>query len=373
MNDPSDCLVSLLTLLRLPGLGSSTYADLHQHFGSAAAIYSAGAAQLRPWLEPSSLQLLQTLRDDPQHEWHSAVAAEMEWLAVHPDVSVVAWGSDDYPHLLAQVASAPALLYVRGALAALELPQLAIVGSRNPSAGGRNNAHEFARYLAGGGFAITSGLALGVDACAHRGALDAGGVTVGVLGTGIDRVYPARHRDLAAEILDNGGALVSEFPLGTGSVASNFPRRNRIISGLSLGTLVAEAAVKSGSLITARYALEQEREVFAIPGSIHNPMAKGCHALIKRGAKLVESASDIVEELGGALAFKSQQITPSSPTKTLNAGDQRLLDLMGYDPVSLDTLCQRSGIDAGTLAAQLMDLELDGCITQNGSYFCRAQ
>lgn len=367
----SESLAPLLTLLRLPGLGASTYCDLHQHFGSAEAIYSANPAALRPWLEPSSVQLLQTVRDDPQHEWHHAVAAELEWLAAHPDVYPVVWGSADYPQLLAQVASAPALLYVRGALAALELPQLAIVGSRNPSAGGRSTAHEFARYLAGGGFAITSGLALGVDACAHRGALDAGGVTIAVLGTGIDRVYPARHRDLAAEILAKGGALVSEFPLGTGSAASNFPRRNRIISGLSLGTLVAEAAVKSGSLITARYALEQEREVFAIPGSIHNPMAKGCHALIKRGAKLVEAADDIVEELGGALAFKSQQVTPSAQPVAQTQADQQLLELIGYDPVTLDTLCQRSGIEAGVLAAQLITLELDGLIAQSGSYFCR--
>ncbi|WP_049723007.1 DNA-processing protein DprA [Gilvimarinus polysaccharolyticus] len=371
MDSTSDTLTHLLTLLRLPGLGSTTYTRLYQHFGSASAIYSAKAAALRPWLDPACVQLLQTLRDNPQHEWHQAVTAELEWLAAQPEVHPVIWGSADYPRLLAQVASAPAILYVRGALDVLELPQLAIVGSRNPSAAGRTNAHDFAQYLAAGGFAITSGLALGIDACAHRGALDAGGVTIAVLGTGIDRVYPARHRDLAAEIVNNGGAVVSEFPLGTGSVANNFPRRNRIISGLSLGTLVAEAAVKSGSLITARYALEQEREVFAIPGSIHNPMAKGCHELIKRGAKLVESAADIVEELGGALAFKSQQVTPSQTPPTLADADQQLLELLGYDPVTLDTLCQRSGTEPGVLAVQLMTLELEGLITQNGSHFCR--
>ncbi|WP_041521976.1 DNA-processing protein DprA [Gilvimarinus agarilyticus] len=370
--DGQTSLASLLTLLRLPGLGATTYCDLHRHFGSATAIYRADTATLRPWLEPSSLQLLQRVRDDAAHEWHQAVARELEWLGEHPDVRPVEWGAEEYPALLAQIACAPALLYVRGALDAIELPQLAIVGSRNPSSGGQSNAHEFARYLAGGGFAITSGLALGVDACAHRGALDAGGVTIAVLGTGIDRVYPARHRSLAAEILDKGGALVSEFPLGTGSSASNFPRRNRIISGLSLGTLVAEAAVKSGSLITARYALEHEREVFAIPGSIHNPMAKGCHALIKRGAKLVESATDIVEELGGALAFKSQQLGGSAPDCShLSAQQRQLLELVGYDPVSLDTLCQRSALEPGALAAELMTLELEGLVSQTGSLYCR--
>jgi len=372
MHNKVDSLAALLILLRLPGLGSATYCHLQQRYGCATAIYQAASAELTHWLEPAALQQLQAVRDNRQHPWHQAVAAEQQWLAAHPDVSPVVWGSADYPKLLAQVPAAPALLYVRGALNALELPQLAIVGSRNPSAGGRSNAHEFARYLAAGGFAITSGLALGVDACAHRGALQAQGVTIAVLGTGIDRVYPARHRDLAAQILDGGGALVSEFPLGTGSLASNFPRRNRIISGLSLGTLVAEAAVKSGSLITARYALEQEREVFAIPGSIHNPMAKGCHALLKNGAKLVESAADIVEELGGALAFKSQQLAPQAPPRATSPETQRLLELMGYDPVSLDTLCQRSGLEAGQLAAQLMTLELEGLVSQNGSYFCRS-
>ena len=371
MDGQPHSLEPLLTLLRLPGLGATTYCDMHRHFGSAAAIYSADAAALKYWLEPSSLQLLRRVRDDLQHEWHDAVANELAWLDEHPDVRAIAWGEDDYPSLLAQISCAPALLYVRGAVDAIELPQLAIVGTRNPSAGGRNNAHGFSRYLAAGGFAITSGLALGIDACAHRGALDAGGVTIAVLGTGIDRVYPARHRELAAEIVANGGALVSEFPLGTGSTASNFPRRNRIISGLSLGTLVAEAAVKSGSLITARYALEHEREVFAIPGSIHNPMAKGCHALIKRGAKLVESADDIVEELGGALAFKSQQLEPAPAVSSVSSADRKLLELIGYDPVSLDTLCQRSGLKPGALAAQLMTLELEGLVSQSGSYFCR--
>jgi DNA processing protein len=366
-----NALQHLLVLLQTPKLGATTYRDLHQHFGSPSAIYEAATGALSHWLEPDSVRQLQVARDDPQHPWQQRALANLEWLAANPEVTAVPWGSPDYPQLLTHVAAAPPLLYVRGSVQALELPQLAIVGSRNPSAGGRSNAHEFARYLAAGGFAITSGLALGVDACAHRGALDAGGVTIGVLGTGIDRIYPARHRDLAGEMIDRGGALVSEFPLGTGSHARHFPRRNRIISGLSMGTLVAEAAVKSGSLITARYALGQEREVFAIPGSIHNPMAKGCHDLIKRGAKLVESAQDIVEELDGALTFKAQQTAaPSHPA--LEAAEQQLLELIGYDPVSQDTLCQRTGLPAGELAAQLMALELKGVIAQSGSYFSRA-
>ena len=209
----------------------------------------------------------------------------------------------DYPQQLKQISSAPPLLYSLGQTDNLHLPQIAIVGSRRMTRGGENNALQWSRFLANSGFTITSGLALGVDGCAHRGALEAtNGKTVAVMATGIDSIYPQRHRQLAEQILDSGGTLVTEFHPNEKPLPTHFPRRNRIISGLSLGVLVVEAAVKSGSLITARYALEQNREVFAIPGSIHNPQSRGCHLLIKEGAQLVESGDDIIAELGGAMA-----------------------------------------------------------------------
>jgi DNA processing protein len=263
------------------------------------------------------------------------------------------------------------------------LPQIAIVGSRNPSTGGGENAERFAHYLARQGFAITSGLALGVDGAAHRGTLAAWGKTIAVMGTAVDRIYPARHRALAQEIIEKGGALVSEFPLGTGSYSGNFPQRNRIISGLSLGTLVVEAALQSGSLITARQALEQNREVFAIPGSIHNPLAKGCHQLIRQGATLVESAQDILDQLNGLLSFKWQEaqqkldLSESKETRQPESNIQFdtpaetefLLSAIGYDPVALDALVERTQLPVNQLITQLTLLELAGKIESlAGSY-----
>lgn len=355
-----------LLLSRLPGVGPGTIKPLFEHFGSLPSAAQASGAELQSLLPSSALQQLLDARQTPEHPLNRALAADLAWLEQHPDVHPLTLGSSDYPALLADVACCPPLLYVRGKLAALELPQLAIVGSRNPTTGGAAIARDFARCLASGGFAITSGLALGIDGCAHRGALDAGGVTLAVMGTGIDCIYPARHRALAEEIVEAGGALVSEFAPGIRSQASNFPRRNRIISALSLGTMVVEAAVKSGSLITAKYALEQQREVFAVPGSINNPLARGCHSLIRSGAKLVESAEDILSELGGALAYKREQVMESRAPR-----EHWLLSAMGYDPVTLDTLCQRTGQTAGALSAELMDLELEGAVEQRGSYYNR--
>ena len=277
-------------------------------------------------------------------------------------------GDDAYPELLARIPGPPAQLYVNGDPEILHLPALAIVGSRNPTAGGAQNAFEFARHLGAMGFCIVSGLAQGIDAAAHRGALAAGGTTIAFLGHGIDRVYPAANRELAREIARHG-ALVSEFPLGAPPNRAFFPQRNRLISGLSLGTLVVEAARRSGSLITARLAAEQGREVFAIPGSIHNPLSRGCHQLIRQGAKLVEAADDIVAELAPLAGHLLQTIDePSSQDQAAVRGGEpdeeyvKLLDAIGHDPVSTDELVERSGLTIDQVSSMLLILELEGKI-----------
>jgi len=367
-----DNLSALLTLTRIPYLGLRSYQRLQREFGSASAIWQAPAEALHPLLNSRGLKALLALRERPDPVLNEAVARELQWLAEHPEVVPVALGDAAYPALLAATEGAPALLYVRGNVDALELPQLAIVGSRNPTAGGRDNAFRFAQYLAANGFAITSGLAVGVDGAAHQGVLEAGGVTLAVMGTGIDRIYPARHRALAEAIVDAGGVLISEFAPGIKALANHFPKRNRIISGLSLGTLVVEAALRSGSLITARTALEQQREVFAIPGSIHNPLARGAHSLIRQGAHLVETAADIVQELGGGLAFKQAQLQEATAVEE-NKETEGLLAALGYDPVSLDVLCERSGLPVGEASVLLTDLELSGAITRQGALYCRVR
>jgi DNA processing protein len=257
----------------------------------------------------------------------------------------------------------------------LREPQLAIVGTRNPTPGGRETASGFAEYLARAGLVITSGLALGVDGAAHEGALRAEGATVAVMATGADQIYPGRHRGLAERIL-KAGAVITEMPLGTQPLPALFPQRNRIISGLSLGTLVVEAALRSGSLITARLAMEQAREVFAIPGSIHNPLARGCHRLIRQGAKLVESVQDILEELAPQLMAVLQD-TGSQPEREtgdipeeLDSDYQKLLEAMSFDPVSIDLLVERSSLTAQEIASMLLILELNGhiCVRQGGLY-----
>jgi DNA processing protein len=281
------------------------------------------------------------------------------------DAATVPLGDDDYPELLAQLSDPPAQLFIRGNRDALHLPSLAIVGSRNPTAGGERNAFEFARHLAGCGFCIVSGLAQGIDAAAHRGALAANAPTVAFLGHGIDSIYPASNRELADEILQNG-AIVSEYPPGTPPLRAYFPQRNRLISGLSLGTLVIEAARRSGSLITARLASEQGREVFALPGSIHNPLARGCHRLIRDGAKLVESADDIMAELGPLATHVLQTTLESTPGDTVLESDDaeyvKLRNILGHDPASIDLLAERSGLTIEQLSSMLLILELDGKI-----------
>jgi DNA processing protein len=279
-----------------------------------------------------------------------AVDAALEWAAAAGH-AVLTLADGDYPQPLLETPDPPALLYLHGRRELLARPALAVVGSRNATPQGISNAEQFARAFSAAGLTIVSGLALGIDAAAHRGALEGAGSTIAVLGTGADILYPQRNRALGERIAREG-LIVSEFALGTPPHGSNFPRRNRVISGLARGCLVVEAALASGSLITARLAAEQGREVFAIPGSIHSPHAKGCHALIKQGAKLVESAQDLLQELG-IKAF-------AAPLAAAAPAVSGLLAHLGYDPFDIDTLCARSGLTADVVSAMLLQLELDG-------------
>jgi DNA processing protein len=342
-----------LALWRLPGVGPRAFVDLLDRLDRIAPIFDLPRTELeRLGLRPETIA---ALRNPP---WDAA-DADLRWLEA-PDRHLLRWTDPRYPQLLHDAPGAPPLLFVLGDPAYLSQPQLAIVGSRNPTAGGLQTAEEFAEHLSHAGLTIASGLALGVDAAAHRGALRTGGGTVAVTATGLDRVYPARNRELAHAIAEQG-CLVSEFPPGTPVRSNQFPRRNRIISGLSLGTLVVEASLRSGSLITARYALEQGREVFAIPGSIHNPLSKGCHALIRQGAKLTETVEDVVEELRWQAAAAGQQEQEAADGE-LDGDYLRLLDALGHDPVAADALLQRTGLTPGELSSMLLVLELKGYV-----------
>lgn len=377
-------LSAWLTLVRAPGLHAARLRPLLERFGSADAILAASPAALRDsGAQPAFADWLP--KRSRQHD--SAIEAELRWLGSDSH-HFIPLGAPDYPLLLAELSDAPIGLFVRGDPAVLSLPQLAIVGSRNPTAGGRDNAASFAAHLAQCGLAITSGLAIGIDAAAHQGALAAaGGVTVAVCGTGLDIDYPSANSALAAQIADRG-ALVSEFPLGMPALQANFPRRNRIISGLALGTLVVEAAVRSGSLITARLAAEQGREVFALPGSIHNPLARGCHQLIRQGAKLVETGDDIFAELralAATLAPTLQVAVPQAQTTSatgpgsgaaagpvLDKAYEILLDALGFEPAGVDALVERTGFAAAEVASMLLILELDGKLeSRPGGHYVR--
>ena len=341
----SDDLAAWLRLTLVPGIGGETQRKLLAAFGLPSAIFAAGRLAVRSVAGDRADALFDFAAGE-------AVDRGLAW-AAEDSHHIVTLADPDYPPALLGIADPPVLLYVRGDPALLSRPSLAIVGSRNATPQGRRTAADFARTLAEAGLAIVSGLALGIDAAAHRGALDAGGATIAVIGTGADRLYPARNRDLALEIAGSG-AIVSEFPLGTPAVAHNFPRRNRIISGLARGVLVVEAAPESGSLITARLAGEQGREVFAIPGSIHSPLARGCHRLIRDGAKLVETARDVLEELGQAAPAAhpvAAAATPSEPP---------LLAALGHAPCSFDELVERTGMAPENLLAALLELELAG-------------
>lgn len=344
-----------LALLRTPGIGPRKFQLYSDFFGSPEAIFAQSAAILKAsGFSDAAIAWIK------QPDWR-LIEKELEWTAV-PGNFCLRLHQAEYPSLLKEIADPPPLLFVQGRLEIISSLQLAMVGSRNPSAAGVKLAHEFARSLSECGLTITSGLALGIDAAAHRGALNGGGATLAVTGTGLDQIYPPQNRQLAADIIGQGGALLSELPLGTKPLASNFPRRNRIISGLSVGTLVVEAALRSGSLITARMALEQGREVFALPGSIHNPLARGCNALIKQGAKLIESINDITEEL--QLTFPlPPETNPCDFTKNhTDSALAQLLKYIAYEPTSVDTLLTETRNKPDVLAQMLLTLELDGYI-----------
>jgi DNA processing protein len=366
---PDEEVRAWLTLLRAPGFGGIGLRGLLGRHGSAAAVVAQARGEpripeaARAWIAAPDAALIER---------------DLAWLQ-RPDQHLITWGAADYPPLLRNVHNAPAALFVHGDPMHMWLPQIAIVGARSGSAGGLANARSFARAFVQAGNAITSGLAEGIDGAAHVAALDAGGTTIAVLGTGPDLIYPRQHEELAARIVARG-SLVSEFPPGTTARPEHFPRRNRIIAGLSLGTLVIEASLNSGSLITARMASEQGREVFALPGSIHSPLARGCHRLIRDGAKLVETADEVLDELhgvGAALAdgLRQRLALPETSACVASAGRAddpdyaRLLATMTSAPAALDELVARTGLSAAALSSMLLVLELDGAIvSENGRY-----
>ena len=370
-----------MLLQQLPQTGVAAYWRLHDHYKNLTHAFAAPTEQLRKILHEDAVNWLVEIQSTGEnHPTIRKIRANQQWLEER-HIHIIDVDNDNYPPLLRDIKRAPPLLYVWGDPTLLNLPQIAIVGSRSPSAGGRSNAQTFGHGLAAAGFTITSGLALGVDIAAHQGALKAQGRTLAVLGTGVDQIYPARHVHLAEQIVAEGGAIISEFPIGTSALPSNFPQRNRIISGLSCGVLVVEAAIKSGSLITARYALQQNREVFAIPGSIQNPLSRGCHSLIKDGATLVENVDDIINELQGMLALKQsetvtqhiQEQVPLQLTGTESASERLILDHIGFDPVPFDTIAERTQLPAGELMASLLTMELSGLIANAGHGYARVR
>lgn len=337
-------LASWLTLSQISGLGNEGLRRLLRAFGSPEAVLQASVSSLSQFVKPAVAQAIVQGFDE------GTLAPVAAWLE-DPLNHIFSIADSEYPQSLLNTADPPLLLYVKGRVDLLNAQSLAVVGSRNASAQGLRNAEAFAKSASDSGLCVVSGMAHGVDAAAHHGGLQGTGSSIAVVGTGLDKVYPAANRDLAHHLAQDG-TIVSEFPLGTPPLAANFPRRNRIISGLSLGCLVVEASLQSGSLITARMALEQGREVFAIPGSIHSPQSKGCHALIKQGAKLVETAQDILEELG----YRNVAATRTT------AAEHPLFAHLGFDPLDVETLAQRSSLTIGELSAILLQLELDGLI-----------
>lgn len=342
-------LAAWLRLTLIPGLGGESQRKLLAAFGLPEAVFAAGRLATRSVIGDRADLLF-------DHDCGELIERSLEW-AEQPGQSIVTLADAGYPPALLEIADPPSLLYIRGNPAHLRPLSLAIVGSRNATPQGRQTAESFARTLAAQDLTIISGLALGIDAAAHRGALAAGGTTIAIIGTGADRLYPAANRELALAILEHG-AIVSEFPLGTPPLAANFPRRNRIISGLARGVLVVEAAPQSGSLITARLAAEQGREVFAIPGSIHSPVARGCHLLIKQGAKLVETADDILEEFAEARSVA----LPTLRDADSPVADDPIICALGHDSCSLDELAERTAMAADRLLGELLTLELAGRI-----------
>ena len=359
-----------LRLTSIAGVGDGAIRKLLGAFGLPGQVFAANRVELQRVVSESQASLVLAARADAAVA--AAVETGLQWLAA-PGNHLLTLADADYPPDLLNVADPPPVLYLKGRRALLNGPCFAVVGSRNATAQGLANADNFARVLSEAGYTIVSGQALGIDTAAHRGGLLGRGSTIAVIGTGADIVYPARNRDLAHQIAAQG-LIVSEFPLGTPALSANFPRRNRIISGLCRGVLVVEAALRSGSLITARLAGEQGRDVFAIPGSIHSPLSKGCHVLIKQGAKLVDDARDIIEELGplpepleaaaGAAGGQEAGAAQAAAAQGAASGHAALLAHLAYDPVTVDALAERSGLTIDALSAILLELELDGVIAQ---------
>ncbi len=356
-----------MRLLETPGLGRTAARRLLSAFASPRAILEAPADALREFASAAVVQALAK----PPAAFEERLSAALAWLEADVQRSVVTLGDPHYPTRLLHSADPPLLLYVQGEAALLSAPSIGVVGSRSPSAQGMDNATNFSHELSQAGYVIVSGLALGIDGAAHEGGLKGTAGTIAVVGTGLDRVYPARHRDLAKRIAAHG-ALVSEYAPGTPPLPENFPLRNRIIAGLSLGSLVVEAALRSGSLITARLALESNRDVYAIPGSIHSPHARGCHALIRAGALLVESAQDIIDDQqgrdGAALSAVMSNVGDDVGALALSDADPSpsdvVLQALGADPTTLDALMARTGWGVAELSARLLDHELAGRVAR---------
>jgi DNA processing protein len=367
-----DELLAWLTLLRAPGLGGAGVRALLREAGSARAV-CAGIRRGR-----AAGRLDRAALDWIEHPDRARLDADLAWLA-QPGHRLLTCREEDFPPQLDEIPQPPAALFVAGDAAWLLAPQVAVVGARSATAQGLATARDFARTLSRAGLVVTSGLADGIDGAAHAAALEAGGATVAVVGTGPDLVYPRKHRDLAARIIEHG-AIVSEFSPGTEARPGHFPRRNRLIAGLALGTLVVEAGLQSGSLITARLAAEAGREVFALPGSIHNPLAKGCHRLIRDGARLVETAGEVIEALAPAAQAlgaelrarldgpQSAEATPAAHPG--HAGDPdyaALLAALGDAPAALDDLSERTGLGSAALSSMLLLLELEGTVAPAGN------
>jgi len=349
-------LAAWLRLLETPGVGRESARKLLASFGSASAIFESG---VKGWEAIVGVRLARALARPPA-SLEQLLQRTTQWLTEDAANALVVLGEAHYPQLLLEAADPPLLLYAKGDLRLLAREGLAVVGSRNPTPQGAENARAFSQHLSAAGLCIVSGLALGVDAAAHEGALGQVGSTIAVVGTGLDRVYPSRHRELAQRIAAQG-LMLSEFALGTPPLTPHFPVRNRLIAGLSRGTLVVEAALQSGSLITARLAAESGREVFAIPGSIHSPQSRGCHALIKQGAKLVETAQDVLEEISPQL---TPQVDAKRQIRPSDIADDPLLVALGHETSTLDQLCARTGRDAAELTARLFELELEGRVVK---------
>lgn len=379
MNNPAIDLPLRLALQRAPLLGAVTFRQLREACGAPEFWHRVPEPQMRSLLSQHQWSVLASLLATEASRY-PGVERDLDWLAKEGQ-QIVCIDQAEYPLLLRQIHDAPPLLFVQGQKDTLRLPQLAVVGSRHPTKAGLKDCFDFSTHLARQGFAVTSGLAMGIDGAAHNAALDAGGITLAVLAHGMQQIYPGRHRSLAHRIVEQG-ALVSEFPMGVEPQPEFFPRRNRIISGLSLGVLVVEAALQSGSLITAMEAMDQGREVFAIPGSIHNPLARGCHRLIRQGAKLVENGHDIVEDLGPLLSMVLPGLTalarPKADVISNMSGNEatahgRILTLIAQEPKSVNELVEITHLGIAEINAALVMLELEGRVVQmQGIFHCAA-